>query len=95
MEEPNEALAKVRRHVRILVEIGRIAGVGADLSWFLDQLLVQVARAIEIDHVKVLQYRPKQADFIVAAGIGGRGRGSCSHLRGGLSFSNRSRLPNG
>jgi transcriptional regulator with GAF, ATPase, and Fis domain len=69
-EEPNEALAKVRRHVRILVEIGRIAGVAADLSWFLDQLVVQVARAIEINHVKVLQYRPKQADFIVAAGIG-------------------------
>ena len=69
-EEPKEALAKVRRHVRILVEIGRIAAVAADLSWFLDQLVVQVARAVEIDHVKVLQYRLKHADFIVAAGIG-------------------------
>jgi hypothetical protein len=59
LEEPNEALAKVRRHVRIIVEFGRIAGVAADLSWFLDQLVVQVARAIEINHVKVLQYRPK------------------------------------
>jgi two-component system, sensor histidine kinase PdtaS len=69
-EAQDDALAKVRRHVRILVDIGRIAGVAEDLSRFLDQLVVQVARAVEIDHVKVLQYRPKQADFLVAAGMG-------------------------
>lgn len=66
----DDVLEKVRRHVRILVDIGRIAGVADDLSRFLDQLVVQVARAVEIDHVKVLQYRPKQADFLVAAGMG-------------------------
>jgi two-component system, sensor histidine kinase PdtaS len=69
-ETHDDALEKVRRHVRILVDIGRIAGVAEDLSRFLDQLVVQVARAVEIDHVKVLQYRPKQADFLVAAGMG-------------------------
>ena len=63
-------LAKVRRHVRILVDIGRIAGVAKDLDHFLDQLVVQVARAVEIDHVKVLQYRRSRADFLVAAGLG-------------------------
>jgi two-component system, sensor histidine kinase PdtaS len=63
-------LVKVRRHVRILVDIGRIAGMAEDLDHFLDQLVVQVARAVEIDHVKVLQYRPTHADFLVAAGIG-------------------------
>jgi two-component sensor histidine kinase len=63
-------LEKVRRHVRILVDIGRIAGMAEDLDHFLDQLVVQVARAVEIDHVKVLQYRPTHADFLVAAGIG-------------------------
>ena len=67
-----QALEKVRRHVRILVEIGRIAGVANDLNWFLDQVVVQVARAVEINHVKVLQYRPKEADFLVVAGIGWR-----------------------
>jgi two-component system, sensor histidine kinase PdtaS len=73
-ESPEEAddgaLERVRRHVRILVDIGRIAGVAEDLSRFLDQVVVQVARAVEIDHTKVLQYRPKQADFVVAAGMG-------------------------
>jgi len=63
-------LEKVRRHVRILVDIGRIAGVAQDLDHFLDQLVVQVARSVEIDHVKVLRYRPGHADFLVAAGIG-------------------------
>ena len=69
-EAQDAVLEKVRRHVRILVDIGRIAGVAEGLSRFLDQLVVQVARAVEIDHVKILQYRPKQADFLVAAGMG-------------------------
>jgi two-component system, sensor histidine kinase PdtaS len=69
-EAQDDVLEKVRRHVRILVDIGRIAGDAEDLSRFLDQLVVQVARAVEIDHVKVLQYRRKQANFLVAAGMG-------------------------
>jgi two-component sensor histidine kinase len=69
-EAQDDVLKKVRRHVRILVDIGRIAGVAEGLNRFLDQLVVQVARAVEIDHVKVLQYRPRQADFLVAAGMG-------------------------
>jgi two-component sensor histidine kinase len=69
-ETHDDALEKVRRHIRILVDIGRIAGVAEDLSRFLDQLVVHVARAVEIHHVKVLQYRPKQADLLVAAGMG-------------------------
>jgi hypothetical protein len=44
----------VRRHVRILVDLGRVAGETADLNRFLDQAVVQVARAVEIGHVKVL-----------------------------------------
>ncbi len=63
-------LEKVRRHVRILVDIGRIAGSARDLNHLLDLIVVQVARAVEINHVKVLQYRPREADFLVAAGIG-------------------------
>ena len=50
-------LDKVRRHVRILVDLGRAAGETADLNRFLDQAVVQVARAVEIGHVKVLRYR--------------------------------------
>ncbi len=64
------ALDNVRRHMRILVDIGRLAGEGTDLARFLDQAVMQVARAVEIHHVKVLQYRPRTADLLVVAGIG-------------------------
>ena len=39
-EQPPE-LEKVRRHVRILVELGRAAGETADLNRFLDQAVVR------------------------------------------------------
>src|SRR6476661_10443230 len=68
-EQPPE-LEKVRRHVRILVDLGRAAGETADLNRFLDQAVVQVARAVEINHVKVLRYRRREADLLVAAGFG-------------------------
>jgi two-component sensor histidine kinase len=70
-KQPAE-LEKVRRHVRILVDLGRAAGETADLNRFLDQAVVQVARAVEIDHVKVLRYRRREADLLVAAGFGWR-----------------------
>jgi two-component system, sensor histidine kinase PdtaS len=63
-------IEKVRAHIRILVDIGRIAGEAANLDDFLDQAVVQVARAVEIDHAKILRYRPDTGDFLVAAGIG-------------------------
>src|SRR3954470_5701150 len=65
-------LEKVRRHVRILVDLGRAAGEAADLNRFLDQAVVQVARAVEINHVKVVRYRRREADLLVAAGFGWR-----------------------
>lgn len=74
-ERSNEAsegdvLDKLRRHVRILVDIGRLAGENADLYHFLDQAVVQIARAVEIHHVKVLQYRPRTSDLLLVAGVG-------------------------
>jgi two-component sensor histidine kinase len=64
------ALDRVRRHIRILVDLGRLAGESADLDRFLDQAVLQVARAVEINHVKVLRYRPRTADLLVEAGVG-------------------------
>jgi two-component sensor histidine kinase len=65
-----DVLEKLRRHIRILVDIGRVAGENADVDRFLDQVVVQVARAVEIDHVKVLQYRPRTTDLLLVAGVG-------------------------
>src|SRR4029450_3791602 len=46
------------------------ASESTDEDGFLDQVVVQVARAVEIDHVKVLRYRSREADLLVAAGFG-------------------------
>ncbi len=61
---------KVRRHVRILVELGRLAGQRWTSERFLDHVVVQVGRAVEIHHVKVLQYRRATADLLMIAGTG-------------------------
>ena len=66
----DNALERIRRHVRILVDIGRLAGEKADLNRFLNQAVVQIARAVEIHHGKVLQYRPLTSDFLLVAGLG-------------------------
>ena len=70
--ETNEdiALDKVRRHVRILIDIGRLLSETADLDRFLDQAVVQIARAVEIHHVKVLRYRPETSSLLLVAGVG-------------------------
>ena len=47
------ALDEVRRHVRIFIDLGRVASENADEEGFLDQVVVQVARAVEIDHVNI------------------------------------------
>jgi two-component system, sensor histidine kinase PdtaS len=60
------ALDEVRRHVRIFVDLGRVASESTDEDGFLDQVVVQVARAVEIDHVKVLRYRRREADLLIA-----------------------------
>jgi two-component sensor histidine kinase len=64
------SLAKLRRHVRILVDLGRLAGETIPLERFLSQAVAQVARAVEIDHVKILCYRRRTADLLMEAGVG-------------------------
>ncbi len=64
------SLAKVRNHVRILVELGKLSGKQLELDQFLAQTVVHIARAVEIGHVKVLQYRPDTADLLIVAGLG-------------------------
>ncbi len=61
---------KLRRHVRILVELGRLAGQRWAPERFLDLAVIQVGRAVEIHHVKVVQYRPATADLLMVAGTG-------------------------
>ena len=69
-KEQTSALDEVRRHVRVFIDLSQVAGESNDENRFLDQAVVQVARAVEIDHVKVLKYRRREADLLVTAGFG-------------------------
>ncbi len=46
---------KLRRHIRIAVDLDKLATQTMELDSFLQQTVVQVARAVEIDHVKIMR----------------------------------------
>jgi two-component sensor histidine kinase len=64
------ALEEMRQYIRILADLGRLAGNSTDLQSFLEQAVIQVGRAIGINHTKILRYRPESADLLVVAGCG-------------------------
>ena len=76
---------KLRRHVRILVDLGRLAARNFALDRFLDQAVVQVARAVEIDHVKVMRYRCRTG----FRGVRLRGHATTAATRAPHSFAQR------
>jgi two-component sensor histidine kinase len=69
-ETHSAKLEEMRQHIRILVDLGRLAGGSHDLATFFQQAVTQVARAVSIRHVKILQYRPGSADLLIVAGTG-------------------------
>jgi hypothetical protein len=66
----SELTEKLRRHIRIAVDLGKLATQTMELDSFLQQTVVQVARAVEIDHVKIMRYRPGRGDLLLVAGTG-------------------------
>jgi len=65
-----ELTEKLRRHIRIAVDLGKLASQTMELDSFLQQTVVQVARAVEIDHVKIMRYRSERGDLLLVAGTG-------------------------
>jgi two-component sensor histidine kinase len=53
-----------------MMELTHRATDKLSLQQFLNLVVNQVARAVEIDHVKVLRYRAESADLLVEAGVG-------------------------
>ncbi len=90
MEAALESVDRLRRHMRIIVDLGRIASQQLDLDRFFDQTSLQVARAVEIDHVKILQYRRKTSDLLQVAGTGWK-----EGVVGNATFSASLRSPAG
>lgn len=66
----DSTIEKLRRHQMILGDLARFAGQRMSVEELLEQAVRYVARAVEINHVKVMQYRPDQGDLLAVAGIG-------------------------
>lgn len=72
LHDPDNSLEDVRRHLRVLVDLARAGGKPESVAHFLDAAVIQVSRAVRIEHVKILEYRKRTSDFLIRAGIGWR-----------------------
>src|SRR3954469_23470068 len=85
-KQQTSALDEVRRRVRVFIDMSRIAGESNEQNRFLDQAVVQVARAVEIDHVKVLEPAVRKPICWSPPAMGGRrawsGRRPCPPICG-------------
>jgi two-component system, sensor histidine kinase PdtaS len=63
-------LRKLRQHQRVLMELAHLATFELPFSKLLPDAVALVGGAVEVSHVKVLQYRPASADLLVVAGAG-------------------------
>jgi two-component sensor histidine kinase len=61
----------LRRHRMVITNLARLAALPAiSRDEFFSDLVLRVADAIEIDHVKLLRYRPETSDLLLEAGVG-------------------------
>jgi len=63
----NEVL---RQHQRVLIDLARYSTETMEFQNFLNDVVIRVSAALEIDHVKIMRYRPDAGDLIVEAGVG-------------------------
>jgi two-component sensor histidine kinase len=73
--QPNLAAENeiLRQHQRVIINLARDASDPIRLETYLDSVARRLAAALEIDHVKILRYRPESGDLLVEAGVGWRG----------------------
>jgi len=63
---------KLRRHLRIIIDLGLLASHRMPLDQFLGHAVSQVALALEVSHSKIMRYRPEEGDLLLLEGIGWR-----------------------
>ncbi len=62
--------AVLREHHRVLIDLARYAAEAPNVQRFMDDAVIRVSAALEIDHVKIMRYRPEHADLVIEAGVG-------------------------
>jgi two-component sensor histidine kinase len=61
---------KLRRHQRIIIELGLLATQTMPLEAFLDHAVAQLAFALEVSNTKIMRYRSEVGDLLLTNGIG-------------------------
>ncbi|GGC39743.1 hypothetical protein GCM10011504_17710 [Siccirubricoccus deserti] len=70
--DAEEEARRLRLHLRILRDFGRIALEDLEIGPLLQRAVAQVARATGVGHTKVMRYRSEQGDLLAEAGFGWR-----------------------
>lgn len=63
---------RLRLHLRILRDFGRIALEDLETAALLQRSVAQAARATGVRHTKIMRYRTEQGDLLMEAGVGWR-----------------------
>lgn len=71
-KQNHEPITRVRQHIQSLGELAAIASAKIPAESLLSSAVTLVSNAIEIDHVKILRYRPVPGDLLLEAGVGWR-----------------------
>jgi two-component system, sensor histidine kinase PdtaS len=61
---------KLRRHQRIIIDLGLLATQALSLDNFLSHAVAQLAMALEVSNTKIMRYRPEVGDLLLTSGIG-------------------------
>jgi two-component sensor histidine kinase/putative methionine-R-sulfoxide reductase with GAF domain len=65
-------LTKLLRHQQVLLELAHLTAEKLPSESLLQNAAAEVGRGVEIDHVKIMRYRPESGDLLAEAGIGWR-----------------------
>ena|SRR5215471_14453728 len=68
------------QRIHVLADFGKDAIQDIALQSLLDHAVLRIGQAIEVEHVKILEYRPATSDLLVVAGKGW-GEGVVGHAR--------------
>ena len=61
---------KLRRHQRIIIDLGLLASQSMPLDQLLNHAVAQLALALEVSNTKIMRYRPEAGDLLLTNGIG-------------------------
>ncbi len=67
-----DPLEAIRTHAGVLTELAYLASSKLPSEGLFDNAAVLIGKALEVDHIKIMRYRPNEGDLLMVAGTGWR-----------------------